>query len=470
MKINIHVHTTHLLADTDTPVSLYLKVRDLYPKSALLESSDYHGKENSKSIIGILPLGEFRVEKGIIYQAIHKYEKQPYAVSEVDVLEELDQFMHAFHIQNKDDKQPVNGVLGYMGHEAANYFYSYQRQEQTECPVEQDVPEIYYLFYQFLILIDPHKNELILIENCPEGEESKTNNLLQVLQNRGLPSYEFEVDGEEMSLITDQEHREGIEKAISLTQKGELEQLVLSRSFYQSFRGDEFMVYRSLRSINPSPYLFYFDFGSFRIFGSSPETHCKVSNGKATIDPIAGTYFRTGDDRKDQELAKSLLEDEKEVLEHNMLVDYALQDLREHCDQVEVEFYKQVQFYSHVIHLVSRVSGVIRPSVHSLEILAHTFPAGTLVGSPKLKALSTLTYLEKYKRGFYGGCIGYIGLNGDLTQAITIRTFLSKNNTLFYRAGGGIVAQSQPHREVQEVKSKLQALKSAIHYAKKIKR
>lgn len=469
MKTKINIRTTHLLADMDTPVSLYLKVRDLYPKSALLESSDYHGSENSMSIIGVLPLAEFKVENGLIHQSFCNEEMEPISVEKSDVLKELNHFIQSFEILNPQEGL-VNGVLGYMGHEAVNYFYSFPQLASQEQPDNKKVPELYYLFYQFLIVINPHKNELILVENCPAGEESQTEELLQILQNRGIPSYQFDIEGEEVSTISDAEHQREVEKAIQLTQSGELDQIVVSRGFSQSFQGDEFMVYRSLRSINPSPYLFYFDFGSFRIFGSSPETHCKVVQGKATIDPIAGTYFRTGDDKKDQELAKCLLEDEKEITEHDMLVDYATQDLQEHCTDVHVEFYKQVQFYSHVIHLVSRVSGYVDPSVNTLQILAHTFPAGTLVGSPKLKALSALTSLEKQKRGFYGGCIGYIGLNGDLTQAITIRTFLSKHNTLYYQAGGGIVAQSQPQREVQEVKSKLQALKAAIHYAKLIKR
>ena len=224
-------------------------------------------------------------------------------------------------------------------------------------------------------------------------------------------------------------------------------------------------MYRSLRSINPSPYLFYFDFGGFRIFGSSPETHCKVSNGRVSIDPIAGTTFRSGNEALDRQRTELLLADPKENAEHVMLVDLARNDLSRNAHDVQVDFYKEVQYYSHVIHLVSRVSGQINSGGSAVKTYIDTFPAGTLSGAPKVRAMELIGELEKHNRGAYGGCIGFIGLNGDLNQAITIRSFVSRGNVLYYQAGAGIVALSDEERELQEVGNKLGALDKAIRQA-----
>ena len=468
MKINIKTYTTELLADIDTPVSIYLKVRDVYPKSALLESSDYHSNENSHSIIGVLPLAELMFENGEMSQLLPNQERSVVNLEGRDVVTEIENFIKLFTIESSHSKYS-SGLLGYMGFESVHYFHPEELGYLREGRTQGLIPDIYYILYRFIISIDHKKNKMVLIENCVDQEAPQSSQLIELLQTRSLATYDFDVLGEEETLVSDEMHIEMIEKAIELTKSNELNQLVVSRGFSQGFKGDEFMVYRALRSINPSPYLFYFDFGSFRIFGSSPETHCKVEGGRAFIDPIAGTYFRTGDDARDQELAKELLTDEKEVAEHDMLVEYALSDLRKNCSEVSVDFYKEVQFYSHVIHLVSRVSGQLNRADGSIKLLTDSFPAGTLIGDPKIKALKLLNEIEKENRGYYGGCIGYIGFDGDLIQAITIRSFLSKNNSLFYQAGGGIVTQSNCERELLEVKNKLLALRKAVDYAKTIK-
>lgn len=468
MKTKITTYTTTFLADMETPVGIYLKIRDIYAESALLESSDYHSNDNSFSFVGVEPIARFKVENHIATKEYPsgKIEEEKLTVTN-NLATAFQNFINDFDVKG-DNPTKVNGFFGYTSHDAIQYFEN--KVDSRNIQLENaKLPEFYYILYRYIIVINHLSNELTIVENLAEGEISKSENLVATLKNNNLATYNFEPIGNEESYITDADHEEMVKKGIALCKSGDLSQIVLSRCFTQQFKGDEFNVYRALRSINPSPYLFYFDFGSFRIFGSSPETHCKITNGKAYIDPIAGTYFRTGDDMKDQELSEKLLEDEKEVEEHDMLVDFARNDLEKNCTDVKVDFYKNVQFYSHVIHLVSRVSGKVNSDISNIKVYADTFPAGTLVGSPKLEALNYIKELEKTMRGFYGGCIGYIGFNGDLNQAITIRTFLSKKNTLYYQAGGGIVAKSNPETEVMEVKNKLKALKKAIDSATKIK-
>ncbi len=460
---NIVVKTRKLLADLQTPVGLYLKVRDVYPESALLESSDYHGGENSFSFIGIDPIARFKVEKDKITTTF------PDAIAKHEILSDSEKltvkfndFIDQFNIQG-DNPTNINGLFGYTSYDAIRYFEAVDPDNKKL--TNSDIPEFYYIYYRFILVINHLKNELTIVENVVEGTEERTSELEAILTNNNIASYNFDTIGSEQSMITDDEHKDMINKGIAHCKRGDVFQIVLSRCFTQKFTGDDFKVYRSLRSINPSPYLFYFDFGSYRIFGSSPETHCRVSKGKAYIDPIAGTYFRTGDDEKDRILSENLLKDEKENAEHVMLVDLARNDLSRNCHDVKLEFYKNVQFYSHVIHLVSRVSGAVDKGRDSISVFADTFPAGTLSGAPKVRAMQLIRDIEKQMRGAYGGCIGYIGFNGDLNQAITIRTFLSKNNVLYYQAGGGIVSKSNPETEVMEVKNKLGALTKAVKFA-----
>lgn len=466
-KYNLTVKYKTLLADLQTPVGLYLKIRDVYPESALLESSDFHGGDDSYSFIGLDPIARFKVEDRVITRTYPDNSFETEILEKNHKLTEKFQgFIHEFNLQGPNPSK-FNGFFGYTSYDAIRYF-------EAVDPVNKklnnaDLPEFYYILYRFILAIDHLRNELTIIENIPEEEKSKTEELEALLANNNFASYNFEAIGEEFSLISDGEHKEMIKKGINHCKRGDVFQIVLSRCFTQKFAGDDFKVYRSLRSINPSPYLFYFDFGSFRIFGSSPETHCRISKGKAYIDPIAGTYFRTGDDEKDRILSENLLKDEKENAEHVMLVDLARNDLSRNCHDVKVEFYKNVQFYSHVIHLVSRVSGIVDAGRDSISVYADTFPAGTLSGAPKVRAMQLIRDIEGQMRGVYGGCIGYIGFDGNLNQAITIRTFLSKDNTLYYQAGGGIVSKSNPDTEVQEVKNKLGALAKAIKVAANLK-
>lgn len=467
MRTKISVQTKKLLADMQTPVSLYLKMRDEYAESALLESSDYHSSDNSYSFIGVDPIAHIKVEKGIVSKKYPSGDIIEDKLTEHNKLTDVFQsFINDFEVIGNNQTN-FNGFLGYTSFDSIYHFEDINPDQTKQS--KKAVPEFYYILYRFTIVINHMTNELTIVENIPEDESSKMHELENTLSNNNIAMYHFESLGEEQSNITDDEHIQMIHKGINHCKRGDVFQIVLSRRFSQKFKGDEFNVYRALRSINPSPYLFYFDFGSFRVFGSSPETHCRVKKQKAYIDPIAGTYFRTGDDEKDIELAEKLLQDEKENAEHVMLVDLARNDLSRNCYNVKVDFYKNIQFYSHVTHLVSRVSGTVDDNVSSIKLFADTFPAGTLSGAPKVRAMELIRDIEPKQRGVYGGCIGYIGFNGDLNQAITIRTFLSKGNTLYYQAGGGIVSKSDPETEVMEVKKKLGALKQAINFANSLK-
>lgn len=467
-SMNYHYTTQskQVLGDLHTPVSIYLKVRDLYPQSALMESSDYHAGENAISYIALCPLASIGVNRGVVTTTLPDGRRSEEPLSERYTVERAMQaFINRFQVSGAD--QQVAGLYGYTTFNAVKYFEQIPIRES--CHVANDAPDLLYLFYRYILVFNHFKNELTLVEMLSEGESSGLSQLEAALENRNFASYNFCTTGPVSSTISDEQHKANVRQGIAHCLRGDVFQLVLSRRFIQPYAGDDFKVYRALRSINPSPYLFYFDFGGFRIFGSSPETHCKIEEGTVYIDPIAGTTRRTGDARKDTALTEVLLADPKEGAEHVMLVDLARNDLSRNCHNVELLFYKEPQYYSHVIHLVSRVCGVLNETSTPLKSFIDTFPAGTLSGAPKVRAMQLISEIEPHNRGAYGGCIGFIGLNGALNQAITIRTFVSRNNELWFQAGGGIVAHSREENELQEVNNKLGALKKAIELAEQLK-
>ena len=468
MKYQIRTIARKLLADLQTPVGIYLKIRDIFPQSALLESSDYHGGENSFSFIGFQPVAQFKLQRNLL--TAHYPDgsiKETEVVEGVNVPNQFQDFIQSFEVIEDSNTLGFNGLFGYTAYDTVQYFEDVKLQKRVLD--NSEIPDIQYIFYKFIIGINHHKDEMTIVENLFEGEESTMDELLALMDNRNFASYNFKLEGEEQSTITDQAYLEMVTKGKKHCYRGDTFQIVLSRRYSQKYSGDDFKAYRALRSINPSPYLFYFDFGSFRIFGSSPEAHLVVKKNKAYIDPIAGTFKRTGDDEKDLLIAEELRRDPKENAEHVMLVDLARNDLSRNTKNVKLEIFKEIQYYSHLLHMVSRVSGELAPDANVLKLFADTFPAGTLSGAPKVRALELIDEIESHSRGFYGGCIGYIGLNGDFNQAITIRSFLSMNNTLYYQAGAGIVAKSIEENELQEVKNKLAALKSALDMAVKLK-
>ena len=460
-----HTASKKILGDLNTPVSTYLRVRDAYPQSALMESSDYHGGENSRSFIGINPIASVSIEHGmgIAHYPDGTTTSKP-ITDRFGSAEVINEFIHSINVTG--DYSNFCGLYGYTAFNAVRYFENINVKDVTQ--ERNDAPDLLYILYKDVIVFDHFRNEMILIELLSEGENDHLAQLELDCNSHPYQTYGFHPVGECTSTLTDDEHRENIRRGIRHCLRGDVFQIVLSRRFIQKYEGDDFKLYRALRSINPSPYLFYFDFGGFRIFGSSPETHCRIEGRRAYIDPIAGTTKRTGDTEQDHKNALYLKNDPKENAEHVMLVDLARNDLSRNCHGVKVDFYKDMQFYSHVIHLVSRVSGELDEGADPIKAFIDTFPAGTLSGAPKVRAMQLISEYEPHNRGAYGGCIGFIGFNGNLNQAITIRTFVSRNNELWFQAGGGIVAKSDVEYELQEVNNKLGALRKAISIAETV--
>ena len=454
-----------LLGDLHTPVTTYLKVRDLFPQSVLMESSDYHGVENKRSFIGLNPIASISISHG---KATAKFPDGIQETKDINEQYRVEQVISDFLTRFRVEGEYAHycGLYGYTTFNAVRYFENIPIKDSTS--TINDAPDMLYILYKYLIVFHDFKHEMVLLEMQSDNEPSHIDEVEKAICNRNYTTFDFQAVGPTVSTLTDEEHKANIRKGIAHCLRGDVFQIVLSRRFIQRYQGDDFKLYRALRSINPSPYLFYFDFGGFRIFGSSPETHCKIENGQATIDPIAGTTRRSGSKETDIQLTTALLTDPKENAEHVMLVDLARNDLSRNCHDVKVEFYKEPQYYSHVIHLVSRVSGKLNPGSNPIKTFIDTFPAGTLSGAPKVRAMQLISEYEPHNRGAYGGCIGFIGLNGTLNQAITIRTFVSRNNELWFQAGGGIVAKSNEENELQEVNNKLDALKKAITLAEQL--
>ncbi len=454
-----------MLGDLHTPVSTYLKVRDIFPQSALMESSDYHGSENNRSFIALCPLASVSIDHGTAIFRLPDDSREEHPITDAYRVENaLNDFRARFRVEGEYSN--YCGLYGYTSFNAVRYFENIPVKDSREAT--NDAPDMLYILYKYLIVFNDFKNEMLLLEMLAPGEISELDQVQKAIHNRNYTVYDFRAVGPTTSPLTDEEHKANIRRGIAHCLRGDVFQIVLSRRFEQRFTGDDFKLYRALRSINPSPYLFYFDFGGFRIFGSSPETHCRIEGRHAYIDPIAGTTKRPGDAEQDALNARYLHDDPKENAEHVMLVDLARNDLSRNCHDVKVDFYKEMQYYSHVIHLVSRVSGTLREEADPVKAFIDTFPAGTLSGAPKVRAMQLISQLEPHNRGAYGGCIGFIGLNGSLNQAITIRTFVSRNGVLWFQAGGGIVAKSNDEYELQEVNNKLGALKKAIEMAEKM--
>jgi len=371
------------------------------------------------------------------------------------------EFMDSFCFDRKEVS-----LWGFTSFNAVRYFEDIPVLDEVR--PENDAQDLVYILFRYTLEFDHFYNRMTMHEVVAEGEEAQSAKVERLLGKAAANLYDFHPAGEVSSPLSDEQHKENIRRGIAHCMRGDVFQVVLSRRFVQRYEGDDFQLYRALRSINPSPYLFYMDFGGYRILGSSPETHCRIQDGRAFIDPIAGTTRRTGDDAADARGAEFLRNDPKENAEHVMLVDLARNDLSRNCHGVRVDFYKELQYYSHVIHLVSRVSGELDAGADPVKSFIDTFPAGTLSGAPKVRAMQIISELEPHNRGAYGGCVGSISFDGSLNQAITIRSFVSRGGELWFQAGGGIVAASDPDYELQEVNNKLGALRKAIALASEL--
>jgi len=477
MKYQLKTYSKKLLADTLTPVSVYLRLRDKFPNSLLLESSDYHTNNNSFSYICFNPIASIKVQDEVITQQFPDGKTLVTEIkSDTNVPMILDEFASSFLASDSEAtstnnnkgtakyKFINNGLFGFMAFDAVRYFEDIQMSKKEE---NLEMPDLYYAVYQNIIAINHFNNEAYIFAHC-YNTENNIAEIEQILKSKSFSEYPFEIDGERTTNLNDDDFKELVRKCKEHCQRGDVFQIVPSKRFSQKFKGDEFNVYRALRSVNPSPYLFYFDYGDFKIFGSSPEAQLVVKGAIAEIHPIAGTFKRTGNDEQDAELAKKLSKDKKENSEHVMLVDLARNDLSRHGTNVKVETYREVQFFSHVIHLVSKVTATKNPETPTMQIVADTFPAGTLSGAPKHKALQLLEKYENRSREFYGGAIGFMDFSGNFNHAIIIRSFFSKNHTLHYQAGAGVVSESNEENELQEVYNKLGALTKALELAETI--
>lgn len=475
-RIEIKTKFRKMLSDVHTPVSIYLRLRDRFRDTILLESADYHAAENSFSFICINAIAgmEIASRHTIEFKLPGQQPERITVANPAEVPDRLWKFMQQFEVIPVADKvvSSVQGLYGYSTFDAVQFFDTIKFSERSGVDgshtANKQIPLMRYRLYQYVIAINHFRNEMYLCENCIAGLDSDMEMVESLIRSKDVPVFPFAVTGEETSNMTDEDYRIMVKKGIENCYKGNVFQIVLSRRFEQRFKGDEFNVYRALRNINPSPYLFYFDYGDYRLLGSSPESQLIIRNGKAVVHPIAGTFRRTGDEATDQRMADQLLQDPKENAEHVMLVDLARNDLSRYCDHVIVKHNRQIQYYSHVIHMVSEVNGDVKTGVNPFRLLASTFPAGTLSGAPKFKAMQLIDTFEPTARSYYGGAIGFIGFNGDCNHAIMIRTFLSRNNTLISQAGAGVVAASNPENELQEVNNKLNALKKAVEKAQEI--
>jgi len=452
------------ISDTLTPVSIFLKIRDVYNKVFLLESSDYKGSDNSLSYICFDSVSQISINDNSVKIKYDNNDESYQLNDKNDACYYLNNFSKRFDCENNAFNFPINGLFGYMSFNSSKYF------ENIDIinPKEIDIPDILYHIFKYVIVINHYNNELFIFEHLyGDDKKSEINSISELIKGKPVNPFKFKLCGKEEKSPDDDQFKDLVDKGVYHCKIGDVFQIVLSKRFYQNFNGDDFQVYRALRSINPSPYLFYFDYGNFKIFGSSPEAQIVIKEEKATIYPIAGTFKRSGDDKLDKDLAEKLINDEKENSEHVMLVDLARNDLSKVSKNVKVDRFKDVQYYSHVIHLVSKVTGQICAD-KKIDLVSGTFPAGTLSGAPKYKALELIDLYEKYSREFYGGAIGYMGFNGDFNHAIIIRSFLSKNKTLYYQAGAGIVAKSDRENENQEVYNKVRALQEALEIAEKL--
>ncbi len=467
--MNYKFKTNHkkILADTTTPVSIYLRLRDTFPNSLLLESSEYHSRDNNISYICCQPIASIILENDELRISL-PYEKTVIKnADEINLREEVSNFRKSFSADPIPEVNVItHGLFGYFTFGAVEYFEDIKLTSKID--ERKEIPALQYHIYKYVIAIDHFRNQLHVFENLLDNEETDLERLQFLIQNKNFPEYSFQVKGEEKSNMNDENFRALVNKMKEHIQRGDVFQIVPSRAFETPFSGDEFNVYRALRSINPSPYLFYFDYGDFKLFGSSPEAQLTIKNDVATIYPIAGTFKRTGNMEQDEKIAEDLKNDPKESAEHVMLVDLARNDLSRHCHNVQVKSYKEAQYYSHVIHLVSKVSGILNPNTNPFDVVGDTYPAGTLSGAPKHMAITLIDRYENQHRSFYSGAIGFMGFNGDFNHAIMIRSFMSKQNYLHYQAGAGIVLDSDPEKELQEVNNKISALRRALELAETI--
>lgn len=472
----VRIQTFHqeFLADMDTPVSTFYKLNG-QANSFLLESMEGDGRSGRYSIIGLKPM--------LLFKRFSTHTEIQLPDGSEKIALQGNPFDHLRQLLNQiqfDREAPFEcGLLcGYLSYDSIRYI----ERIPARATDDLELPEMLLVLPSEVVIFDnfTHTQKLIVHleaeENSPDltqRAEKRLNDMLQQLSRR-TPQIkrlkrETRANGATVN-ISKPDYLQSVAKAKAYIRNGDIFQVVLSRRFQKPISCAAFDIYRMLHLINPSPYMFYLNFAEAKIIGSSPETLVKFDGKRVTVRPIAGTRRRGRNRQEDREIAKELLSDEKELAEHVMLVDLGRNDIGRiaRYGSVRLESYQQVENYSHVMHIVSEVSGELRPELDAIDAFKAGFPAGTVSGTPKIRAMEIIDELEKTRRGPYAGAIGYFDFQGRMDTCITIRTMLVKDKTAFWQAGGGIVADSVPENEFEETENKARALHKALALAEEI--
>ncbi|MFC1925185.1 anthranilate synthase component I [Chloroflexota bacterium] len=470
-----------LPADLETPVSLFLKL-DKTPPSFLLESVERGEQVGRYSFIGTNPYLTLQTsrDEGIIHYK-GETKRIPLGISQEgpDALHLIKKLL----TQRQVSRIPglpgfFGGAVGYLSYDAVRSF-----EKLPDCPEDElQLPESSFLFTDDLVIFDHVQHKMKIISNVPAGGEDITPrpdtrggiDAIMAALNDSLspwPQVHFSsLDEKAPSLtsnFTQPQFEEGVKAAKEYILAGDAFQIVLSQRLRRKTNAEPFAIYRALRILNPSPYMFYIDFGGFQLIGSSPEMLVKLEERRAETRPIAGTRPRGKTEEEDEVLIAELLADPKERAEHTMLVDLGRNDLGRVCHygSVRTPLYMDIEKYSHVSHIVSSVQGELKPDYDAFDLLRASFPAGTVSGAPKIRAMEIINELEKTKRGPYAGAVGYFGFGGNMDTCITIRTIVMIGDTVYFQGGAGIVADSDPAREYEETMNKIKVLEEAVRLA-----
>lgn len=469
-------------ADLETPVSVFLKLKPL-GAVFLLESVEKGMQVGRYSFVGLRSDVSIQLKNEVVTISRGHGESAETETRDVDPADPMAAIKaqlaatSVFHDPDSDLPPPFGGAVGYMGYDLVRYF------DNIPLPAGQegDLPDFHFMFPGTMVVFDHVKSEIEILTTPPGGSAEvahevacqKVQTLLDALQtplpHAVLKRQKSQNKGElELESNMPKDDFKGIvEKAQEHILKGDAFQIVLSQRLSGRTDVEPFQVYRALRILNPSPYLFFLDFDDFQLIGSSPEMLVRLDGDRLQVNPIAGTRHRGQNAQEDHRLAEELLADEKERAEHVMLVDLGRNDLGRVCQtgSIQVDEFMAVERYSHVMHMVSRVSGQLEEGRDMFDALQATFPAGTVSGAPKIRAMEIISDLEPDLRGPYAGAVGYFGLRGDMDMCITIRTLLMQGDRFSVQAGAGIVADSDPDREYQETLNKIRALTRAVKNA-----
>jgi len=462
-----------LLADLETPVSVYLKLAQTSTASFLLESVEGGEQVGRYSFLGVNPKGLLTVQHnrvtvtrgGMTTTRDLNEGEDPLTVIEAE-------FGRVQPVQIEGLPRFIGGAVGYLSYDLVRYF------ERLPATAQDDlnVPDAAFMLVDTLVIFDHAKHQLTVLANAhntgdPVAAYNDAVNRIETVIDalaQPLPYLDAPpdpVDGTLHSNMTRDTFEANVRAAKEYIAAGDAFQIVLSQRFSRRTSAPPFAIYRALRALNPSPYMFFLRFDhDFSLIGASPEMMVRLEDGTATVRPIAGTRPRGSNDAEDQALADELLADEKERAEHVMLVDLGRNDLGRVCayGSVRVPEMMFIERYSHVMHIVSQVQGTLRPGMNAYSLLRATFPAGTLSGAPKVRAMEIIEELEGPRRGPYGGAVGYFSFDGSMDTCITIRTMLMRGDTVYFQSGAGIVADSDPAREYEETVNKARAVATAI--------